>query len=62
MITVSALFIYISRCRRKVEDLCAIVHVYEYVLHILEQRIGLAQRIQVKAKLDEYKYENTLMF
>ena len=27
-----------------------------------EQRIGFAQQIQVNAKLDEYKYENKLLF
>ena len=31
-------------------------------LHILEQRIGYTQQIQVKAKLVEYKYENKLVF
>ena len=57
MMTVSALFIYRSL---KVEHFCAIVH--EYFLHILEQRIGFAQQMQVKAKLVEYKFENKLVF
>ena len=30
--------------------------------HILEQRIGFAQQIQVKAKLVEYKYESKWVF
>ena len=61
MMTVSALFIYRS-LKKEIEDFCAIVRVYEYFLHILEQRIGFAQQIQVKAKLVEYKYENKLVF
>ena len=46
----------------KVEDFWATVHVYAYFLHILKQRIGFAQQIQVQAKLVEYKYENKLVF
>ena len=61
MITVSALFIYRS-LKKESRGFCAIVHVYEYFLHILEQRIGFAQQIQVKAKLVEYKCENKLVF
>ena len=35
---------------------------HSFFLHILEQRIGFAQQIQVKPKLVEYKYENKLVF
>ena len=53
---------FINLWRRKVEDFCAIVHVYAWFFHILEQRIGFAQQTQVKAKLVEYKYDNKLVF
>ena len=46
----------------KIDDFCAVVHVYAKFFHILEQRIGIAQHIQVKAKLVEYKSENKLAF
>ena len=47
--------------KREVEDLCVSAHIYAYNLHVLEQRIGFAKRIQVKASLVEYKYENKLV-
>ena len=61
MMTVSALFIYKS-LKKESQGCCAIVYVYESFLHILEQRIGFAQQLEVKAKLVEYRYENKLGF
>ena len=63
MMTVSALFVYRLLKKESRGFLCyAIVHVYEYFIHILEQRIRFAQLIQDKAKLVEYKHENILVF
>ena len=45
----------------KVKHFCDIVHVYEYFLNILEQRIGFAQQIQNKGNLVGYKYVNKLV-
>ena len=51
--TVSELFI---QWTTKVEDFCVIVHVVDN-LHILQQWIGFAHQMQVKATLVKYKYK-----
>ena len=58
MMTVSKLFIYRSLKKESRGFLCYCACLC--ILHILEQKIGFAHQIQVKAKLVEYKYENKL--
>ena len=61
MMTVSALFMdrLLKMESRGFLCYCACLWI---ILHILEQRIGFAQQIQVKSKLVEYKYENNMVF
>ena len=57
MMTVSELFIYrsLNKESRGVSVLlCMFMHNF---LHLLEQRKGFAQQIQVKVNLVKYKYE-----
>ena len=61
MMTVSELFIYRSLNKESRGFLCYCACLC-IILHILEQRTGFAQQIQVKVKLVEYKHKNKLVF